>query len=135
MLLSLAATSVSADAQVYRWTDENGVTHYGSRAPDRYRSQPITVEPQRRNGARLASPEQIERAGRTDERDDQPNRAQVRQREAEARARRERLRQERRCDRWQQKLAELETFMAEAYNTRDGRKADNLRQLLKQECR
>ncbi len=33
MLIALTLTTVGAQAQVYKWTDEDGVTHYGQRPP------------------------------------------------------------------------------------------------------
>jgi hypothetical protein len=38
LCLLLSATFAAAGAEVYRWTDEQGRTHYGDSVPDRYRN-------------------------------------------------------------------------------------------------
>lgn len=44
-LIVLAATSASfgGDLRTYRWTDENGVTHYGDRVPPEYSDEELDI--------------------------------------------------------------------------------------------
>lgn len=54
--LTLALTSTFANAEIYRWVDENGKTHYGDKIPAKYakteqqklNEQGLTVETRRR---------------------------------------------------------------------------------------
>lgn len=39
LALCLAAASLSAQAEVYRWVDDNGVVHFGDRVPPEYAGQ------------------------------------------------------------------------------------------------
>lgn len=39
----LALASVTAGAEVYKWTDENGKTHYGDRKPENQTAQQLNV--------------------------------------------------------------------------------------------
>ena len=42
-LLVLSLVTTSAHAQLYRWTDENGETHFGQSLPERYRKSARSV--------------------------------------------------------------------------------------------
>lgn len=45
LLVLLGLLSVSANAGVYRWVDENGRTHFGDRPPAESNSEPVEVTP------------------------------------------------------------------------------------------
>ena len=50
--VTMMALSFSVSAEVYKWTDENGVTHFGSQPPPGQRNEQIEVrapEPGRRS--------------------------------------------------------------------------------------
>ncbi len=43
VLVALAAASLPADAQVYKWTGPDGRTHYGDRPPDDAKKQELRI--------------------------------------------------------------------------------------------
>lgn len=67
--LALAAIIAAspASAQVYKWTDENGVTHFGSQPPPGQRNEQVEVdapEPGRPSSGQSSIARQVERMER-----------------------------------------------------------------------
>lgn len=62
------APGVASSASVYKWTDENGVTHFGDRQPTGQRTESVNIKTPPRSGSpgEQASPQ--ERAQALDER-------------------------------------------------------------------
>jgi hypothetical protein len=49
--------SSPAAAQVYKWVDEHGVTHYGERPPQGQKASPVTATPSTGPGSSQAKPQ------------------------------------------------------------------------------
>jgi hypothetical protein len=49
--------SSPASAQVYKWVDEQGVTHYGERPPQGQKATPVTATPPSGAGSSQANPQ------------------------------------------------------------------------------
>jgi hypothetical protein len=47
LLFLLIFITLNVNAQVYKWTDENGTTHFGDKVPDKYKKEAndINVQP------------------------------------------------------------------------------------------
>jgi hypothetical protein len=43
ILLGAASATLAGDLRTYRWTDENGVTHYGDRVPPEYADKDLSI--------------------------------------------------------------------------------------------
>lgn len=84
------APQSAAQDEVYRWVDENGVVHYGDRAPQQKEAEVVSI-PQT-SGISLkppSNPEAADVANPADEQEPQPSAAQQ-ARDARAEARKER---------------------------------------------
>lgn len=67
LILLLAILSAPVSAQVYKWTDENGVTHFGSQPPPGHH-KPVDVKPASGGSAAPAAESDIIRRARELER-------------------------------------------------------------------
>lgn len=95
MALVAACAALAAPAQVYKWVDEKGRTHYGERPPEGVKSTEVARPTPPSDPARAGAPEDWRRKLQEARRD----KAQ-REQEAESASRREaqeRLQAERRC--------------------------------------
>ena len=67
LALAMIVASFSASAQVYKWTDENGVTHFGNQPPAGQRNEQVEVrapEPGRPSAGQSSIARQVERMER-----------------------------------------------------------------------
>ena len=48
-VLTLALIAMTAPAQVYKWTDSSGKTHYGDRPPDDAKKQELAIATRKRD--------------------------------------------------------------------------------------
>ena len=92
MLTFIAALTIwppklSAQDEVYRWVDENGVVHFGDRAPQQQEAEVVSI-PQT-SGINLQPPADPQAVNTADEQEPQPSAAQQ-ARDARAAARQER---------------------------------------------
>ena len=85
--LTIWAPQSSAQEEVYRWVDENGVVHFGDRAPQQQEAEVVSI-PQT-SGISLQPPGNPQAVNATDEQEPQPSAAQQ-ARDARAAARQER---------------------------------------------
>lgn len=103
LCLSLAVPPASA-AEVYKWIDEKGVTHYTEAAPERRKSVAIPLDPPPPAEAAPAKPlrqQEVELLERQVQRQ--------RQEAAEKRARNDKAAQATRCEAAQERLKRLQT--------------------------
>lgn len=60
-VLLVAAPAMSSAASVYKWTDENGVTHFGDRQPTGQQAESVSIRTGKRSESSRPSPqEQVE---------------------------------------------------------------------------
>ena len=52
-----ALVSSPATAQIYKWVDEQGVTHYGERPPQGQKANPVTTTPSSGTGSSRTTPQ------------------------------------------------------------------------------
>jgi hypothetical protein len=124
MLLLTAAPAVATE--VYTWTDENGVVHYGDAAPqaEGIEFEKITVEEAYRPGTSGAYPV-TDPAAPTEGDEDEPAPSFAEQRREEIAGNRDERRQdqaviEQQCTRHRQRLAEMEPARRVFYTNEAG---------------
>ncbi|MBL3558239.1 MULTISPECIES: DUF4124 domain-containing protein [Marinobacter] len=88
-VLLVAAPAISSAASVYKWTDENGVTHFGDRQPSGQQSEPVSIRTGKRSESNRQSPqEQVkaleEREAEQAERQEESAAEQARRKQREA---------------------------------------------------
>lgn len=57
-VLLVAAPTISSAASVYKWTDENGVTHFGDRQPTGQKSESVSIRTGKRSESNRQSPQE-----------------------------------------------------------------------------
>ena len=57
-VLLVTAPAISAAASVYKWTDENGVTHFGDRQPNGQQSETVSIKTGKRSESNRQSPQE-----------------------------------------------------------------------------
>ena len=57
-VLLVAAPAISSAASVYKWTDENGVTHFGDRQPSGQQAESVSIRTGKRSESNRQSPQQ-----------------------------------------------------------------------------
>lgn len=61
-VLLVTAPAISSAASVYKWTDENGVTHFGDRQPTGQLSESVSIRTGKRSENNRQSPQEQVRA-------------------------------------------------------------------------
>ncbi|HEA52328.1 hypothetical protein LCGC14_0675600 [marine sediment metagenome] len=67
ILLMTVAPGVAMSASVYKWTDENGITHFGDRKPVGANSEKVNVRSGKSSGAGASRPSPQKRLGELEE--------------------------------------------------------------------
>lgn len=57
-VLLVAAPAISSAASVYKWTDENGVTHFGDRQPSGQQAESVSIRTGKRSESNRQSPQE-----------------------------------------------------------------------------
>lgn len=57
-VLLVAAPTMTSAASVYKWTDENGVTHFGDRQPTGQQSESVSIRTGKPSESNLQSPQE-----------------------------------------------------------------------------
>lgn len=124
LILSLLATH-TAQAEVYRWVDEQGRVIFGDSPPKEKQAEAkrITIENTEKSGARFATPQQIK------DYDQQSQARQVKKNPAVANQR-----IDSRCRNYISQLNKVEIYLEHTPTVRDQQKARDLRKLINQEC-
>ncbi|XKH00096.1 DUF4124 domain-containing protein [Marinobacter nauticus] len=86
-LMMCATPGLATGASVYKWTDENGVTHFGDRQPTGGNAEQVKVRPSKGSGSNRQSPQERVNAMEEQEQQDQQRRNETAVQEAQRKQR------------------------------------------------
>ncbi len=116
---------------IYKWVDENGKVHFGSRPNEHQEMVPVDID-YRRGGVSVSSKEQIKRYVQDQEKQLEEKASEKKREKRERDSELKSLRKK--CDNWNQELRRVESFLSHSDNLLDHKKASQLRSTIRTEC-
>ena len=128
VLFTFAITSVPIQADVYKWVDANGQTHFSEKQPSKQTSKKIEIKIDYVTGSKMATDSQIKKLH------DDISQSQIDDNSEKRREERLKRDQERQCANTRKQLKYVLDYVKETPNVSDERRVAKLRYELKQNC-